>query len=226
MILSIENIAKSYKRKQVLNGINISADAGMQVGIVGKNGSGKSTLLSILAGVQSSTHAQPQGRFEYDGVNLLENRQLRNSICAYVPQENPLISELSALDNLKMWYDTPKLKNDLSDGVLKMLGIDEFISTRVSEMSGGMKKRLSIGCAVYADPKVLLLDEPTAGLDIICKEKIYEYLRAFRNSGGIVLLATHDEKEIAECDELFIIKDGFAVPYAFDGSIQNLLEGF
>ncbi len=220
MILTVEKIAKGYKKKIVLNDITFSADAGMQIGILGKNGSGKSTLLSILSGVLSPD----SGKFEYNGKDLLKKSVLRNSICAYVPQENPLIGELSAWDNLRMWYDIAKLKYELSDGFLKMLGIDEFINVRVNEMSGGMKKRLSIGCAIYSDPRVLLLDEPTAALDIICKEKIYDYLGAFRKNGGIVLLATHDEKEIKACDSLFIVKGGVAVPYSFDGSIQKLIE--
>lgn len=222
MILTIENIAKNYRKKNVLRGVSLSADLGMQLGILGKNGSGKSTLLSILAGVQTADY----GAFLYDGMDLLRKRQLRSSLCAYVPQENPLISELSARDNLLMWYDKDKLNADLSGGFLKLLGIDEFLDTKVNEMSGGMKKRLSLGCAIYASPKILLLDEPTAALDIICKEKIYDYLTAFKNNGGIVILATHDEKEIEDCDSLYILKDGVAVPYSFEGSVKRLIGNF
>ena len=77
----------------------------------------------------------------------------------------------------------------------------------VRKMSGGMKKRLSIGCAIYADPQVLILDEPTASLDLECKEIIYDYLDVFKKRGGIVVLATHDEIEIENCDALYLLKD-------------------
>lgn len=222
MALSIENIAKNYRNKKVLSDVSISAQNGTMVGILGKNGSGKSTLLSVLSGVIESD----SGRFLVDDKDLLKNTALRNSLCAYVPQEVPLIGELSAWDNLRMWYDTDKLKAELENGFLKLLGIDEFNNVRVNKMSGGMKKRLSIGCAICEDPRILLLDEPTAALDIICKEMIYDYLLAFRKRGGIVLLATHDEKEICECDSLYIIKDGIAQQAKYDGSIRELIKQF
>ena len=222
MSLSIENISKKYRKKTVLENVSINAEYGTQIGILGKNGSGKSTLLSILSGILPGD----TGKFLVDGADLLKNTALRNKYCAYVPQEVPLIGELSARDNLKMWYDNDKLKKELESGFLKVLGVDEFIDVRVSRMSGGMKKRLSIGCAISEDPKILLLDEPTAALDLICKDIIYDYLRAFKNKGGIVLLATHDEKEIAECDSLYVISEGIAKPVSFDGSVKELLKNF
>ncbi len=86
------------------------------------------------------------------------------------------MEELSAWDNLRLWYSRDALKRELESGVLKMLGIDTFLKVPVRKMSMGMKKRLSIGCAVYGNPDILLLDEPTAALDIVCKESIYAYI--------------------------------------------------
>lgn len=222
MNIKIDNISKKYKSKIVLDNLSISMEQGTLIGILGKNGSGKSTLLSVLAGVLSAD----SGKFLVDDKDLLKKTALRNDLCAFVPQEVPLISELSAWDNLKMWYPTDKLKKELDTGFLKTLGIDEYLDVRVSKMSGGMKKRLSIGCAIYANPKILLLDEPTAALDIICKEKIYEYLHEFKSKGGTIILATHDEKEIENCDALYIIKEGKAVSYNFNGSIKELIGSF
>lgn len=221
-MLTIEGIAKNYKKRTVLTDVSLQADAGMMVGILGKNGSGKSTLLSILAGVNKAD----RGRFQLDAVDLLTDTGRRNQCCAYVPQENPLIGELSARDNLRMWYDKRTMEQSLQNGFLKLLGIDEFLEAGVNQMSGGMKKRLSIGCAIYANPKVLLLDEPTASLDIICREVIYDYLDAFRKNGGIVLLATHEEKEIRMCDTLYVMKDGVSVLYSYTGDVQELIRNF
>ena len=222
MKISIENISKKYRSKEVLSLVSFEAESGMQVGIVGKNGIGKSTLLSILAGVNKADG----GKFLYEGRDLLADKELRNKVCAYIPQEMSLISELSARDNLRMWYSDKALKKELSEGFLKTLGIDQFLKVNVRKMSGGMKKRLSIGCAIYADPRVLILDEPTASLDLECKGIINDYLDAFKKRGGIVVLATHDEKEIENCDALYLLKDKEMNKYVYDGSIKNLVDSF
>lgn len=168
MQIEIKNIAKKYKRKQVLQNICLTAETGSCIGILGANGCGKSTLLSILARVQSCD----KGSFLCDGVDLLKNAKEHNRLVGYVPQGTPLIEELSAKDNLLLWYDRKKMEQELQDGVLSLLGIHEFLGVTVSKMSGGMKKRLSIGCAMASNPPVLLLDEPTAALDLACKQSM------------------------------------------------------
>ena len=100
----------------------------------------------------------------------------------------------------------------------------KFIKTPVNKMSGGMKKRLSIGCAVSQKPPVLLLDEPTAALDVICKRDIAQYLQAYKNAGGIILLTTHDTAELAICDKCYIMKDGVLHPYEYDGDVESLID--
>lgn len=220
MKIELSGIQKAYKRKVVLENVSLTAEEGTCVGILGGNGCGKSTLLSILAGVQSADG----GTFLCDGQDLLRNSGLRNSILGYVPQGNPLIEELNAWDNLRMWYDRGTLKQELEQeqGMLSILGIKEFLKVPVQKMSGGMKKRLSIGCAVAAKPKILLLDEPSAALDLVCKEKIYNYFAAFKAAGGILLLATHDIQELSLCDQCYILKQGKLVPYTYDGDIHHL----
>ena len=220
MEVQIRHIEKKYRRHQVLKDISLTATGGMCIGILGCNGSGKSTLLSILAGVLPPNG----GSFLCDGVDLLENTAMRARLVGYVPQGTPLIEELSAKDNLLLWYDAPKMRQELQDGVLKLLGIDEFLNVPVKKMSGGMKKRLSIGCAVANRPPILLLDEPTAALDLVCKERIAEYLRRYKRSGGLLLLTTHDVLELQLCDSWYIIKDGVLQPYSYDGNLQNLIE--
>lgn len=219
MEIRINNIKKNYGKKAVLKDVSLTADFGMCVGIIGTNGSGKSTLFNILAGICWCD----AGTFSCNGIDLLSNKKSRCEILGYVTQNPPLIDELSALDNLKLWYDRKSLKSELSDGVLKMLGIDEFINTRVSKMSGGMKKRLSIGCSVAHNPKILLLDEPTSALDLICKQKIYSYLEDFKKRGGTIFIATHDIHEIEFCDKAFILKNGFLTEYEYDGNAEKLI---
>lgn len=218
MVVEINGIKKYYKKNKVLENISFTAQEGSCVGILGSNGCGKSTLLSILAGVQKAD----AGTFVYRGEDLLKNNALRTNILGYVPQGDPLISELTAWDNLRMWYDKKTLHKELTDGVLAMLGIDSFLKVPVHKMSGGMRKRLSIGCVVAQKPRILLLDEPSAALDLVCKEKIYEYLVRYKAAGGILLLATHDVQELELCDKCYILKQGCLNSYNYDGDIQHL----
>lgn len=219
MNIEIKNIKKHYAKKNVLTDISLSVPEGSCVGILGGNGCGKSTLLSILAGVQN----KDAGQFLYCERDLFQNATLRSEVVAYVPQGNPLIEELTAWDNLLLWYDRKSLKSELSDGVLGMLGIPAFIKVPVNKMSGGMKKRLSIGCAIAGHPKILLLDEPSAALDLICKEHIYNYFKSFKAEGGTILLATHDIQELDLCDSWYILKDGQLTSYDYDGNVHRLV---
>ena len=218
MRVEIQHIAKRYKGKQVLTDVCLTAEGGKCIGILGCNGSGKSTLLSILAGVLR----RDGGSFLCDGKDLFRDHRLRSRLVGFVPQGTPLLEELSAMDNLRLWYDGETLREELENGVLKMLGIDEFLKVPVNKMSGGMKKRLSIGCAVAKHPPILLLDEPTAALDMACKEAVTQYLQRYKRSGGILLLVTHEVPDLALCDRCYILKDGLLVPYIFENLVYLL----
>ena len=220
MILCVEGIAKSYKRKNVLENISFKADRGTCIGILGSNGAGKSTLLSILAGIQSPD----AGSVTFNDFDLLKDESKRSAIVGYVPQGTPLIPELTAKDNLLLWYDRKTMKAELENGILKLLGINEFLHVPVKKMSGGMKKRLSIGCAMSGKPPILLLDEPTAALDLVCKRDIAKYLKSYTNAGGIVIMTTHDVTELSACDMCYIMKDGQLQPYVYDGDVNALIE--
>ncbi len=220
MNIEIKNIAKSFGRKEVLKDISFSAKSGDCIGILGGNGCGKSTLISILAGVQKGDC----GEFLYEGKNLFKYPRQRAQLVGYVPQGTPLMEELTAYDNLLLWYDKATLKKELSDGVLSLLGIGDFLKVQVSKMSGGMKKRLSIGCAISNRSPVLLLDEPMAALDIACKQEIFEYLNQHKNKGGIIILVTHDVLELQLCNKCYIIKDGILQPFEYTGDIQHLVN--
>lgn len=216
-----EHIQKSYRRGKhpVLRDVSFTAESGQCIGILGANGCGKSTLLSILAGVQPPD----SGTLFWNDTSLSDSSK-NHDIIGYVPQENPLIEELSAFDNLRLWYcdSTLDLETALRDGVLAMLGIPDFLKTRVSQMSGGMKKRLSIGCAIADDPCILLLDEPGAALDLVCKERISVYLNECKSQGKIILLTTHEEREIELCDKIYILKNGVLTEPDYDGNIHHL----
>ncbi|MCR5507351.1 MAG: ABC transporter ATP-binding protein [Lachnospiraceae bacterium] len=222
MKIVLEHISKNYGRKNVLRDVSVETESGSCVGILGGNGCGKSTLLSVLAGIRKPT----SGSFFCDGRDMFKDRRNASRLIGYVPQGTPLIEELSARDNLKIFYGKEDLDRELSSGTLKLLGIDEYINVPVRRMSGGMKKRLSIGCAVANHPSVLILDEPSAALDLICKQSINGYLKAYVRSGGIILLSTHDEEELKLCDKWYILKNGVSVRYDYDGDVNKLIRNF
>lgn len=218
--IEVRGVRKAYGKKQVLADVSFSAAGGQCVGILGGNGSGKSTLFSILAGVRRADG----GSFFYGETELLRHPGRIPKVLGYVPQSDPLMEELSAWDNLRMWHDKETLARELEEGSLRLLGIDGFLKTPVRKMSGGMRKRLSIACAVAARPGILVLDEPSAALDLVCKENIIRYLTAYKEAGGIVLLSTHDMQDLTLCDECCILKEGSLRPYVYDGDFHRLAE--
>lgn len=220
MQIDVINIHKAFARRQILRGVSLRAESGACVGILGCNGSGKSTLLSILAGIRKAD----RGSFLCDGRDLLGDQRLRRQMVGYVPQGAPFMEELSAWDNLRLWYTRQELREELEHGVLAALGVGEFVKMQVGKLSGGMKKRLSIGCAMAGRPPVLLMDEPSAALDLSCKEQIHSYLRQYRSAGGVVVMTTHDLQDLEQCDALYILKDGVLEPFVFNGELQTLLE--
>lgn len=219
MSLSINNIKKNYGKKQVLKSISVNVEKGKCVGILGLNGSGKSTFFNVLSGISKCD----SGTFLFDGVDMFSDKKSRSKLLGYITQNPPLIDELSGLDNLKLWYNKKSLQAELENGVLKLLGVDEFLKVKVSKMSGGMKKRLAIGCAVAHRPSLLLLDEPSAALDLQCKERIAAYLTQFKANGGTILIATHDIQDLEFCDKIVIFKDGISQQYSYDGDASKLI---
>ena len=161
-MVEVSHISKRYGKKEVLTDITFTVMPGECVAVIGKNGCGKSTLLKILAGVLSP-----------DGGNFSFFKETkprkRNGFCGYVPQENPLMEQLSVKDNLYLWGGKNALQNQL---LLEEFQMQEYLKIPVEQLSGGMKRRLSIVCALMKNPSVLLMDEPTASLDFFYKEHL------------------------------------------------------
>ncbi len=198
MDINVNNISKSYGKQKVLSDISFSVSGGQTVGIVGANGCGKTTLLSILAGIEmpdsgSVVFSEPGGR----------------SLCGYLPQINPLLEEASVYDNLRLWTETAKSCDELID----KYGFSDIRKKKVSKLSGGMKRRLAIACALCNDPKLLIMDEPTASLDIDNKKMIHDRMRDFISGQGAIILVTHELEEIKMCSICYKIQDGTISKY-------------
>ena len=202
-MIEVKNISKRY-RNTVLDDISFTAEKGQCVGIIGANGCGKTTLLSIMAGVNKTQ----SGKIYYNN-ELADRKSVFKKYIAYVPQENPLIDELTTKDNLLLWLGSNrKIKDGFENGVLKDLGIDEFLNKQVNELSGGMKRRLSIGISLSNNAPIMLLDEPGSALDIYGKQEVNSYISNYVKNGGTVVMSTHDRDEIDLCTKLYKIEDG------------------
>ncbi len=188
-MFQINDISKSYGKKQILNHISLSAGEGEAIGILGANGSGKSTLLSCVAAAYADNREYTAG---------------------YVPQENPLFNELKPVDNIKMWCKLSKAEiiTALNNPPLSMMGISDFLDTPVKKMSGGMKKRLSLATVLINNPRLLLMDEPFAALDLSAKHDILYYMRQFLRQKGTIIVASHDEDIFHFCSRVYLLKDG------------------
>lgn len=223
-MIEVSGICKSYRKREILSGISFRAQPGSCVGIVGGNGCGKTTLLSILAG----TLKPDQGSVLYDGEEAVGRPRLFEKKVAYVPQENPIMDELSVKDNLRLWYKGEKgrLKEDLEHGVANTLGIHEFLNMPAGKLSGGQKKRLSLACALSNHASVLIMDEPGAALDLICKEQIRKYLTEYRKTGGIVILTSHEMAELSLCSEMYVLNDKILKKIPVASTAEILIREF
>ena len=214
----ISGITKSYGRKSVLSGVTFDVRSGECVGIAGTNGIGKSTLLKILAGADKPSG----GSLNLLGHDLLKERRCFAELIAYVPQDNPLLEELTARDNLRLW--SGKTMTGFEEEI-RLLHIDEIIGTRVSRMSGGMKRRLAIACALTGNAPVLIMDEPTSALDLYHRDIIYRYLDSFRQRDGMLILSTHDVEEMRFADRLWLLHGGKAAETDPDEAASLIRSG-
>ncbi len=195
-MVKLEGIYKEFKYKKVLRNVNLEIKTGECIGIIGANGSGKSTLISIIVGALKPT----------SGNRIIDGR------IGYVPQDNALIEELSVKDNIEYWAAVnKKTLNDVFQipYLEEVLSIKEMMSERVCNLSGGMKKRVSIGISLINDPEYIILDEPCSALDIVYKTEVVKYLDKLKKLNKSIIYTSHNGDEIEKlCDRIYILKNG------------------
>ncbi|HCA21251.1 MAG: ABC transporter ATP-binding protein [Eubacterium sp.] len=223
-MLKIDKLSLSYKHKKVINEASLEIEYGSFIGLLGANGTGKSTLLSAIAGVKKPD----SGDVILDDISLSGNPSEYRKNFGYVTQENPLIPELTAVDNLKIWTPMNKAEiiKTISSLPLSRLGVSEFANVRVNSMSGGMKKRLALTSILMNKPMVLLMDEPFSALDMVARRDILDYIISFKQAGGIVIIASHEESVFKVCDKVYLIENGNVsqIPGGPDEDYVNILR--
>ncbi len=224
--LSVENLTKVYsksktkKENKALNELNFEVKQGEIFGLLGPNGAGKTTFLSILAGTVIKT----SGKVNVWGFDLDKNpRQVRASV-GIVPQEVNLDAFFSPQKLLELQaglYGVTK-KDRITDLILKMVALEDKAEAYSRSLSGGMKRRLLIAKAMVHQPPILILDEPTAGVDVELRNKLWKNVKELNKEGVTIILTTHYFNEAQEmCDRIAIIDKGNLV--ALDTTL-NLLE--
>ena len=225
--LSVEKLTKIYSKnksniaqEKALNGLTFDVKQGEIFGLLGPNGAGKTTFLSILAGTVEKT----EGKINVWGFDLdLNPRQVRASI-GIVPQEVNLDAFFSPRKLLELQaglYGVPKKKR-ITDIILKMVALEKQADSYSRSLSGGMKRRLLIAKAMVHQPPILVLDEPTAGVDVELRKNLWKNVKALNKEGVTIILTTHYLFEAQEmCDRIAIIDKGNLV--ALD-TTQKLLD--
>lgn len=207
------DISKSYRRVKAVEGLSFQIRKGQVFGLIGTNGAGKSTTVSMAA-----TLMKPDsGKILYFGKEARGNlREIRGRM-GYVPQDIALYETLSGMDNLKFWGRACGLKKSGLEGrirmVSQMIGLaDGMLQRKVQEYSGGMKRRLNIAAALLKQPELVILDEPTAGIDIQSRNMILDAIRALAAEGAAILYVGHYMEEVEQlCGQICIMKDGHAL---------------
>jgi ABC-2 type transport system ATP-binding protein len=208
-MIQIEQLRKSYGSLVAVDDISFEVRVGEIFGLLGPNGAGKTTTINMICGVLRPDN----GRVLVDGKDIwLEPKAVKRNL-GVVPQEIAVYEDLTARDNLNFWASLHGLagrqRKDRVNTALTRVGLSDRAGDRVKEFSGGMKRRLNLCMGLIHNPKVLLLDEPTVGIDPQARLKILEIIRTVAAAGTTVLYTTHYMDEAEElCDRIAIIDHG------------------
>ncbi|NDL67468.1 ABC transporter ATP-binding protein [Anaerotalea alkaliphila] len=214
----VEHVDRSYGRKQVLFDISLRLGHAQILGLLGPSGSGKTTLIRLVAGID---------RPDRGVVHLLGERLPRLSMMGrigYMAQADALYGDLTARENMGFFASMYPLgrsrKKERIQVVLDLLGLTPDADRLVREYSGGMKRRLSLGIALLHQPPVLILDEPTIGLDPLLRQTIWEELYRQKDAGVTIIISTHAMDEAEKCDTLGMLREGRLIGSGSPGEVK------
>lgn len=220
-MLTLNNVKKYYGNVCAVNNVSLTIPNGICYGLVGPNGAGKTTLIKILASIIQDYKGEVQF------ANLAKDKRFKKYI-GYVPQEVCLEQTLSVLDNLylfgKLYGLNGKQLKERANGILTDIGLAERGKDIVITFSGGMKRRLNIGCALMHTPTVIIMDEPTVGIGPQSRSYIFQMIEQLKQEGYTIIYASHYMEEVEQvCDEVAFIDQGNIVE---NGSIEGLLQKY
>ena len=212
-MMNIQNVSKTYGETEALRNIQMTVPQGVCYGLVGPNGAGKSTLMKILVGIIQ----------EYDGSVHMDAPTL-----GYVPQEICLEETLTAVSNVHFYGKIHGVRGkelaEQTKKVFEYIGLTDRAKSKVSAYSGGMKRRLNIGCALIHEPDIIMMDEPTVGIDPQSRRHIFELINRLKQQGKTIIYTSHYMEEVEKlCDHVAFIDHGKIIE---QGSVADLLKRY
>jgi ABC-2 type transport system ATP-binding protein len=206
-MIKIEHLTKYYGQKLAVDDISFSVEPGEVVGFLGPNGAGKSTTMNMLTGYLSST----SGKCSIDGIDILENPSEAKRLIGFLPEQPPLYYDMTTREYLSFIYDLKRCtlnRREHIDEIIDIMGLGEMEKRLISQLSKGFKQRVGIAGALVSNPKILIFDEPTIGLDPRQIIEIRDLIRTLSKDHTIIL-STHILPEVqAVCDRILIIDRG------------------
>jgi len=224
LMIEVEQLRKSYGELTAVDGVSFTARSGEIFGLLGPNGAGKTTTIGCISGLLTPS----SGRVKVMGHDVVREGSAARAKLGVVPQEIALYDDLSARENLAYWggaqgMRNPKLKERIQQ-VLELSGLQDRAKEPVKQFSGGMKRRLNFACGILHFPSVLLLDEPTVGVDPQSRVRLLELVRAEARAGTCVLYTTHYMEEAeALCDRLAIVDHGKVIAAGTLAELRSML---
>jgi len=223
-VIEVKNLTKKYKRTPAVDDVSFTITSGEIVGVLGPNGAGKTTLLSLL-----STLLKPdQGELYFNKENIVKNPKAIRPCLGFVPQDIALYERLNVKDNMLFWGGIYGIKRsetrDRMIEVLKTVGLNTKIDEKVGNLSGGMKRRLNIAAALIHKPQIVIMDEPTVGIDTESREYIISAIKDLKTQGTIIIYTSHhiEEAELL-CDRIMVMNRGKVIAIGTIDQFKNVL---
>jgi ABC-2 type transport system ATP-binding protein len=217
-VIEVKNVVKSFKTVQAVKGINLRIFQGQFVALLGPNGAGKTTLVEMIEGIQKPD----QGEIFILGKKWKGNEEELRKVIGLSLQETRFIDKLTVRETVKLFASFFELNDKRCDEIINIVGLEEKKKSYVVNLSGGQRQRLALGIALLNDPKILLLDEPTTGLDPNARREIWTILQDLKERSQTSLILTTHYMEEAEklCDQIVIIDNGLILK---EGTLEELL---
>src|SRR5665811_2443324 len=218
-VIEVKNVWKSFKTVQAVKGIDLNIPKGQFVALLGPNGAGKTTLVEMIEGIQKPD----KGEIAIMGKKWKGNEDELHTIIGLSLQETRFIDKLRVSETLKLFAGFFDLGRERVNEIIDIIGLEDKRKSYVVNLSGGQRQRLAIGIALINKPAILLLDEPTTGLDPNARREIWDILRSLKtNSHTSMILTTHYMEEAENlCDYIVIMDNGIILK---EGTLQQLLE--
>ncbi len=222
MDISIREAGKRFGRRQVLQDINLPVASGELLGLLGPSGAGKTTLIRLVTGAITSDTGEI-----WVGSHRMPNRAILRQI-GFMPQNDALYQDLSGIDNLRFFGRLCGLRGQVlekrAQHLLEQLGLQDDQRRMVADYSGGMRKRLSLAVTLVHEPPVLLLDEPTVGIDPVLRRSIWTLFAEFSRQGRTLIVSTHVMDEAERCGKVALLYQGRLIAHDTVANLKRSTE--